>query len=607
MTLTSRVDGFSRSFFALIGLSPKQVAPEELQGTLFTDVQRRIGMYLRALWAQDFVMKPTTRAYRNREGYKPYVEDALIHLPDAYQDIGAISGLDLYRAAAAHAAAHLVHTQTPFPVGKLDNWQIAVISAIEDARVEALSMREFPGLKALWSAQHDATPGRNSTAADYLDRLARALLDDNYRDEDPWIVEGRDLFSQADHDSRQSAMEIGLQLAKSYRGPAYNVRTDLPGAPYRDDNRMLWEGVKYSFSNLSKKAKKQRLKKYASFFGMTNDVAIESEGKETKELSLIAAIFNFKLNVGAGSEIDTRDLISEPYHYPEWDCLKQIERESWVTLREKRPRPGNLALILEIIERHKRLIARMKYLLDAIQPEGVQRIRKLEDGDDLDINAVIRAHIDFRLGIQPDNRIMMSSVKKTRDISVLVLLDLSKSTTQRVPGQPHTILELTREACVLLADAIQKVGDPFAIHGFCSDSRHHVEYHRFKDFDQSYDDDAKARLAGMSGQLSTRMGAAIRHATHYLDQQKSAKKLLLVITDGEPSDVDVRERKYLHLDAKKSVEEAARSGVLTYCMSLDPGADQYVSRIFGQRNFMVVDHVERLPEKLPILYAGLTR
>ena len=111
----------------------------------------------------------------------------------------------------------------------------------------------------------------------------------------------------------------------------------------------------------------------------------------------------------------------------------------------------------------------------------------------------------------------------------------------------------------------------------------------------------------MSGQLSTRMGAAMRHAGHYLRQQKSSKKLMIVITDGEPADVDVRDPQYLRYDAKKAVEELSRSGIITYCMSLDPRADQYVSRIFGARNYMVVDHVERLPEKLPLLYAGLTR
>ncbi len=111
----------------------------------------------------------------------------------------------------------------------------------------------------------------------------------------------------------------------------------------------------------------------------------------------------------------------------------------------------------------------------------------------------------------------------------------------------------------------------------------------------------------MEGQLSTRMGAAIRHATSALQSQRSSKKLLIVITDGEPADVDVRDPQYLRQDTKKAVEAASRSGVLTYCMSLDPRADQYVRRIFGERHFLVIDNVAKLPEKLPVLYAGLTR
>lgn len=183
----------------------------------------------------------------------------------------------------------------------------------------------------------------------------------------------------------------------------------------------------------------------------------------------------------------------------------------------------------------------MKFLLDAMQPQGVQRIRKLEDGDEIDINPAIHSLIDMRMVQQPDSHIMMRSVRNIRDISVLVLLDLSESTSDMVSGQEFSVLDLTRQATILLADAINKIGDLFAIHGFCSDGRHDVEYYRYKDFNQPYNEIPKAKLAGMTGQLSTRMGAAIRHTSHYLKLQRSTKKLLLVITDGEPSDIDVRD------------------------------------------------------------------
>jgi len=253
------------------------------------------------------------------------------------------------------------------------------------------------------------------------------------------------------------------------------------------------------------------------------------------------------------------------------------------------------------------VISRLKFLIESMIPQGMQRLRRQEDGDELDINAAVRAMVDIRTGQQPDTRIMMRYKRNVRDLAVMVLLDMSESANDKVRGQEYSIMDLTRSATVLLSDALDRIGDPFALHGFCSDGRHDVHYYRFKDFDQPYNDLVKARLAGMRGSYSTRMGAALRHAGMYLGQRPQNKKILFVITDGEPADNDTRDPQYLRHDAKRAVEELARAGVITYALSLDPHADQYVSRIFGASNFTVLDHVERLPEKLPMLYLGLTR
>jgi nitric oxide reductase NorD protein len=628
------------------------VMQKERKGTLFIDVQRRINMYLRALWARDFFMKPTSGDFETREGYKPFVEDYFIHLPDAYDDFtlpsppgrggggeGAsavastthapsplsplpkgeghkVSGLEVYRAAAAHAAAHIVYTKDPISAESLNNWQMAVISVVEDARVETLAIRKFPGLKQLWASMHTITSEQSNTAGDYLNRLARVLLDDSYQDNDPWIAQGRVLFKEAADqagklDSNQTSWDIGVTLAHAFleKKIPFSIRTDVLTAPYRDDNRYFWAFEEFDFEKAAAAGyeSEKQVRKYVSLMEMVNEVDNELAGDDAQEIWVLPTEFYLDQEGVTINELEGKEPVSAPYHYSEWDYQIQLERPSWATVLEKRAKSGDLQVIDDIAAQHKRLISRMKFLLDAMQPQGVQRIRKLEDGDEIDINAAVRAQIDIRMGLQPDPRIMMRSVRKTRDISVLVLLDLSESTNDKVHGQEFSVLDLTRQATVLLADAIAKIGDPFAIHGFCSDGRHNVEYFRFKDFDQPYNEAPKAKLAGMTGQLSTRMGAAVRHAAHYLKLQKSSKKLLLVITDGEPADVDVRDPQYLRYDTKKAVEEAGRSGIVTYCMSLDPRADQYVSRIFGARNYMVVDHVERLPEKLPLLYAGLTR
>jgi nitric oxide reductase NorD protein len=605
------------SYFSLKSKESLAMLQKERKGTLFVDVQRRINMYLRALWARDFFMRPTSGDFEAREGYKPFIEDYFLHLPDAFDDFEGVPGLELYRATAAHCAAHLVYTKVPVSAEGLNPMQMAVISVIEDARIEALSIAAFPGLKQIWARLHTVQAGQAETTGDYLNRLARALLDSDFQDDDPWIAKGRKLFAQeAEYMTNNTiSWEIGVALAHDLlqKRLSYNPRTDLLSAPYRDDNRYFWEFEEFDF-NKSQSAGFETVKqvrKHVSVMEFANELEVETAGDDAQEIWVMSEEFfpydAAQENGVSFNEREGREPVAEPFHYAEWDYQIQLERPAWATVMEKRAKSGDLQVIDQISADNKQIASRLKFLLDAMQPQGVQRIRKLEDGDEIDINAAISSMIDFRMGVQPDPRIMMRSVRKVRDISVMVLLDLSESTNEKVLGQDQSVLDLTRQATVLLSDAINKIGDPFAIHGFCSDGRHDVEYYRFKDFEQPYNELPKARLAGMTGQLSTRMGAAIRHATHYLNNQKTSKKLLMVITDGEPADIDVRDPQYLRYDAKKSVEDAARKGISTFCMTLDPRADQYVSRIFGAKNYMIVDQIARLPEKLPLLYAGLTR
>ena len=626
------------SYFSLSSPEAMGVLQKERKGTLFIDVQRRIGMYLRALWGRDFFIRPTSGDFEQREGYRPYIEGYIMHLPDALDDFTPpaggrsaplppagegsgegdirISGLALYRAAAAHAASHVVYTAAQFDSTALNSLQTTLIGLIEDARVESIALKQFPGLRQLWLPLHRATPASGDGAAPLMARLARALLDPDYRDDHPWVALGRQLFWEQREQlgSTELSRTIGLRLAAEMAaemqrlGIPYSAIADSPDIPYRDDNRYLWE-----FEDVMEAGQViagvtvQQTRKYASLMEMVNTIDVPGAGDDAGEIWILPTEFYRDEESTSLNQQEGREPPPQPYHYAEWDYQMQLERPDWCTVLEKRAKNGELEIIEDIVVKHKPIINRLKFLIEAIQPQGVQRMRKQEDGDEIDLNAAVRAMIEMRMGQQPDTRIMMRNIRKMRDLSMLLLIDLSASTNDPIAGSENTVLQLAREATVLLADAIDKIGDPFAIHGFDSNGRHDVEYFRFKDFDAPYNDQAKARLAGMSGQLSTRMGAAMRHAGSILQRQPSNKKLLLVVTDGEPTDNDVRDPQYLRYDAKKAVEELMRNGITPYCLSLDPGADQYVSRIFGAKNYMVMDHIQRLPEKLPALYMGLTR
>lgn len=597
-------------YFALISPDAISVLQQERKGTLFVDVQRRIGMYLRALWGRDFFMRPTSTDYESRQGGRPFIENWTVHLADAYDDWHDVAGLELYRAAAAHAAAHLVYTAQPMSAEALTPLQMALIALVEDARVEQLAIRAFPGLGPLWRKLHEAAPADDATIGDWLGRIARALLDPDYRDDAPLIAKARLLFAErsAGLESNEVSWDIGVALSHdlSLIGINYQPRSDLLGAPYRDDNRFIWEFTEAADFASAVPWQEQQVVKHVNLMEFVNEVDVETAGDDAQEIWILGTEL-FDDDGGSWNTREGREPVPEPHHYPEWDYQIQLERPSWCTLLEKRVKPGDAAEIEAIIRRHRPLVTRLKFLIEALQPQGMQRLRKQADGDEIDLNAAVRAMIDLRSGQMPDPRINIRHLRKLRDIAVLLLIDLSESTNDTLPGTSTTVLQLAREAAVLLADAMDKIGDPFAVHGFASNGRHEIEYLRFKDFDEAYGDLPRARLAAMASGKSTRMGTAIRHAARLLERCPQQKRLLLVLTDGEPADIDVRDPQYLRLDAKKAVENAARCGVSTFCLNLDSQGDQYVSRIFGANRYLVLDHVERLPERLPLLYMGLTR
>ena len=616
-------------YFSLGTPDSMGVLQQERKGTLFVDVQRRLKIYLRAMWGRDFFLRPTSGDYESREGLKPYIEHYVIHIADAFDDYrpfgddihalqGApaelkISGLEIYRAAANHCAAHLVHTGAPLSMQMLSTTQMAIIEAIEDARVEELACRDFPNMRASWLALHPPLDTRApQCAGDLLNRLARALLDLNSTDPHPWVQEGVQLFrAETDLSSNQISWNIGVALAHTLGQiplPEFNARTDVLRAIYRDDNRTVWESEAYDLdAALEATWGGKQTRRKVSLMEMVNETNNEYAGDDAEEIWVLETPFFLDQEGVTINELEGRPPISDPYHYHEWDYQIQLERPSWATVLERRPPLGELEVIEKIVADNKPVISRLKYLIESMIPQAMQRIRRQEDGDELDINAAVRAMIDIRMGQQPDTRIMMRYKRNVRDLAVMVLLDMSESSNDKVRGHDYSIMDLTRAATVLLSDALDRIGDPFALHGFCSDGRHDVHYYRFKDFDQPYNDLVKARLAGLKGSYSTRMGAALRHAGAQLRQQPKNKKVLFIITDGEPADNDVRDPQYLRFDTKRAVEELARDGITVYALSLDPHADQYVARIFGAKNFTVLDQVERLPEKLPMLYMGLTR
>lgn len=565
-------------YFALRLVDSRAVAQRERHGTLFADVERQLDLYLRALWRDGDQLVPYSTAFDELRQAVPYYDKLGLRVPDVFDDDRGIAGIDRYRAALAHMVGHRRWSAPQIA----DNWspfQRMAVEFCEDARIDTLLIREYPGLARILLALHpkpaeDACdPATTSCLRHRLAMLSRACLDPAHGYRDAALNETAARFHDllADGESSTAAM---AELALAYVARTRRQSDQLPKVrfedtvvDYRDDNRHLWRYIEDSDDE--------------DFFD-------DPDKKLAKESEIVGL---------------------PPRHYPEWDRATQTYRPDWASVYEALHPSGNAADIDRLLQKHAALAKHLKRLLDLLKPQDKVRIRYQEEGSELDLDVALRALVDFRSGATPDPRINMSHRTDGRDIAVLLLVDLSESLNEKVGAGGtvgQTILELSQEAVALLAWAIDRLGDPLAIAGFHSNTRHEVRYQHIKGFSERWDDTVKARVAAMGASYSTRMGAALRHAGHYLAARKADKRILLLLTDGEPADIDVTDPAHLRADARKAVEELDARGVVTFCLSLDPKADDYVREIFGNR-WRVLDRIERLPEQLPMLYLSLTR
>lgn len=586
-----------RAFFAMEDPEAERWLHREAGDVAFPEVERRMRSYLTCLFGRraPLIEAPSHMPPARRR--RPSLSAGAIMMPSTFPGYRGDQAFDIYRAAAAHAGAHLRYSTARFPVGELKPIQIAVVSLIEDARVEALAMREFPGLQRVWLPFHIAQSTGLTTAPSLFARLARALIDPDFSDIDGWVRKGRDMFqAYADRLEDQAvSRHIGNLLGNDLgqMRVQFNAKSYIVQPPYRDDNMGLWrfdeEELEQAEEELATEAFKRREEDEAD--PPDRERGSQSEGGVGRAAS-----------VEADPNQDGRLLA----RYPEYDYLTGREREDWTRVLHFDPPAGDGAAADLALVRRQAEVQRISALIRSARVSRARRMKRQPDGETLDVDACIEAMIDLRKGDSPDPRVYQSMQRRDRDLSVQLLLDISQSTADRVPGRSDTILDMEREATLMLAHAMGEMSDPFAVAAFASNGREEVRYLPIKRFDEPFDRNSRARLFGLRPGLSTRMGAALRHGASEFAGAATYRRLLMIVTDGEPSDLDCQDGAYLVEDARRAVQSITHRGVDVFCIALGRADDLVLGRIFGRRNVVKIDKVSRLPEKLPIVYLRLT-
>jgi nitric oxide reductase NorD protein len=294
--------------------------------------------------------------------------------------------------------------------------------------------------------------------------------------------------------------------------------------------------------------------------------------------------------------------------YPEWDYRESRYKRNWSWVQEKKLAESNITETNRLMSQYSAALKRLKKAIQAQKPTRLAPKVQQLDGDDMDLNAVVSYVVEKRAGRSPKPAIYRRREMRQREIAVTLLADMSTSIMQHLPEGGGRLVDRVRAGVLLFAESMEEVGDPYSIAGFCSKYRDNVSYYAIKGFEEPLTQNIRSQIGGMSGRLATRMGAAIRHATARFEGIESRRRLLLILSDGRPEDYDDGgDRRYLHEDTRMAVKEAVTRGVHPFCITVDTMANQYLPQIFGRGHYLVLDHINSLPNKLPEIYFRLRR
>jgi len=331
----------------------------------------------------------------------------------------------------------------------------------------------------------------------------------------------------------------------------------------------------------------------------------------------------------------------QSFVYDEWDFRADDYKPNWCIVRQKKMAEGDAAYFGSTLHSYGPLADQIRRQFEMLVPEMFRKVRKLEDGEEIDIDDVIEAVVDIRTGAGPSEKLYWKRNKVQRDVAVVFLLDTSASTAEAIedsknvtddwdaPSDPveymvwlrtrrgdgmrrsyKRIIDLEKEAIVLLIHALEAIGDVYGIYSFSGYGRENVEFYTIKDIDENFSDRVQRRIDRVAPLHATRMGPAIRHATMKLEAQDARTKLLFLISDGRPQDRGYSregvEKEYAVHDTRMALDEARDKDISAFCLTVDKNGHDYLKTMCADMGYEVLDDIHALPNRLLYLYRRLT-
>jgi len=284
--------------------------------------------------------------------------------------------------------------------------------------------------------------------------------------------------------------------------------------------------------------------------------------------------------------------------YDEWDYRRKDFRKNWCSLRQKEITPTRGTFISNTLSKHKGHLLRLRRQFEMMRSQE-RFVRRQKDGDDIDLDALTESLADSRAGLAPSEKVFIRLARDQRSIAALFLIDMSSSTE----GWVSTAI---KESLVLMCEALGALGDSYGIYGFSGMRRSRSELFHIKDLNEPYNEEVKGRIAAITPQEYTRMGPPIRHLTRILSETEAKVRLLITLSDGKPEDYDDYKGDYAIEDTRHALIEAKNRGIHPFCITIDRQAHDYISHMYGEVNYIFINDVKKLPNRIPEIYRNLT-
>ncbi|TGC10749.1 hypothetical protein CUN85_03875 [Methanolobus halotolerans] len=298
------------------------------------------------------------------------------------------------------------------------------------------------------------------------------------------------------------------------------------------------------------------------------------------------------------------------YMYEEWDALLNDYKADWCTVNEIEPSGISSDYYKDASERYRNEIALIQRIFSRMKPEAFRRMKEQIDGTEIDIDAFVDVLIQKKCGINPDDRLYLRWDKHERDVATLFLIDVSYSTHKMVGYEGKSIMDVEKDSLIIMIQALESIGDKYAIYAFSGQTRDDVEYFAIKEFDDELSDNVERRISLLEPVSNTRLGPAIRHSIRKLDKVNAKTKIIILLSDGEPFDTSRGESAYkgriAEEDTRIAIMEGNARGIHFFCITVDSNPGKYLDNIFSDTGYTIIDDASLLPESLPMLYKRIT-